>query len=290
MFLHEDTSKPENRINLAIFGLMSVKSFREWIQSRLGLPPTTVLYPAENLPDGAGRPDFALKNADTDEIIGWVEVECYKDEEQLARFRKSCGEVKAIWGKREYGADLSLEEIAEHLSGLEYSTEPQVRYNAEHLRLQIEEVLSGRWSIVSKPAPVSERIRETSFVQALDAALDGRMSFDILGRMRAGEIRANTRGENGFSLRVYSREAGGDKSLSVLNRTAGRPDIYFQSQAKMLRYLPRRPETVQRLANLVSSMGGDMVSIGLNARTSVRLEVVESRISELADIVVELSE
>jgi hypothetical protein len=293
IFLHEDTSKPENRINLAIFGLMAVPSFRRWMQERLGLGETAVLYPALNLSDGAGRPDFAVKNAESDATVAWIEVECYKDEEQLARFRKSCSPllVKAIWGKREYGADLSLEEVAEHLSGLQYAEEPQIRYNAEHLRQQIDEVFSGHWSGSAKPTVVSDHVRETSFVRRLVeelARLGGGLSFDISGPMRPREIRANTRGKNGFSLRVYSPVAPSDRSVSVLYQSGGRSDVYFQSLAKMTQYLERRRDVLEELSTLVEQMGGDMKSIELNARTSASLAEVEPRLPALAAIILQL--
>jgi hypothetical protein len=289
LFLHENVNQPENRINLAIFGLICVRPFREWLQQRLHLPPEAVLYPCTNLKGSPMRPDFVVRHATTEKTLAWIEVECGKDEAQLARFRNHLSEpVLAIWGRRTSGADLSLEEMAEFLDQLDTNDEPQVRWNAEHLRLQIVEALDGRYNASLPEAAVSEAMRETPFVRRMTELLGERLSFDVDRIMRPGEIRANTRKESGFSLRVYSRVAG-QKSISVLNQTGGRPEIWFQSKTKMLRYLPNQPDAIDELAALVRSMGGDMESITEQGKTPVPLSVAEQHVEELARITLDLA-
>jgi hypothetical protein len=114
LFLHEDIKKPENRINLAIFGLMCARPFRQWLQQRLQLPPEAVLYSCVNIVGTSMRPDFVVRHAETEETLAWIEVECERDAAQLARFRTQLSEpVLAIWGRRSYSADVSLEGMAE---------------------------------------------------------------------------------------------------------------------------------------------------------------------------------
>ena len=45
LFVNEDVSKPENRVNLALFSLMLVRDIREWLLSRLSLPAESIVYP-----------------------------------------------------------------------------------------------------------------------------------------------------------------------------------------------------------------------------------------------------
>lgn len=287
LFLHEDLSKPENRINLAIFGLMCAHDFRTWFQEQLGLPAEAVLYPTINV-EGV-RPDFAVKNASTDETLAWIEVECGKDQEQVDRFRRRLSEpVLTIWGRTTHGSDLSLEQIKDFLHGW-HPAEPQVRFNAEHLRQQIVEVLDGRVGTHYPTQPVSAAMRATPFVAAITEALHGQLSFAVTGAVRPGEIRANTKGDAGFSLRVHSPIAGGDKSLSILSQTGGRPQLWFQSEAKLRRYLPAKATEITRLVGVVHDMGGDMSSIAENGKTSIPIEVAAQYVTDLAEVVTALA-
>ena len=49
LFVKEDISKRENRVNLALFSLMHQDWFREWILKRLALPTDAVVYPPQPL-------------------------------------------------------------------------------------------------------------------------------------------------------------------------------------------------------------------------------------------------
>lgn len=54
LFVREDLSKPENRINVSLFGLLAVSRFREWFLARLGLPAAAVVYPSVNVVGAGG--------------------------------------------------------------------------------------------------------------------------------------------------------------------------------------------------------------------------------------------
>ena len=135
--MNEDISKPENRVNLALFSLMQQDWFREWILKRLRLPADAVVYPPTNV--HGRRPD--LKVARDGSELAMIEVELGTNLGQAEDYRKQFATVKTIWGKRESGSDLSLEEVAEFLEGPR-SLSPQTRFNVEHLRKLIIEGLS----------------------------------------------------------------------------------------------------------------------------------------------------
>nr|MBK7067913.1 hypothetical protein [Deltaproteobacteria bacterium] len=230
LFVREDLSKLENRINVALFGLLAVAWFHDWLVAPLGFFAAVVIYPTTNVvgDQGSIRPDFVVKHAETEEILAWIEVECWRDDAQLARFRSLLRErVIAIWGRTGTPADLGLDEIAAFLDAFDVGGEhPQVRHNLAHLRKLIGEVLDGAAARTYKPMPVADAVLQTPFVRALRDALGVLLSLDVGGPMRPGEIRANTRGERGFSLRVHS-EAAGEHSLSILHQYDGQPKIKF---------------------------------------------------------------
>ncbi len=204
LFVREDLSKLENRINVALFGLLAVARFHEWLVGRLGFFAAVVIYPTTNVvgDQGSIRPDFVVKHAETEEILAWIEVECWRDDAQLARFRSLLRErVIAIWGRTGTPADLGLDEIAAFLDAFDVGGEhPQVRHNLAHLRKLIGEVLDGAAARTYKPMPVADAVLQTPFVRALRDALGVLLSLDVGGPMRPGEIRANTRGERGFLM------------------------------------------------------------------------------------------
>ena len=84
LFVNEDISKPENRVNLALFSLMQQDWFREWILKRLCLPTDAVVYPTTNV--GSRRPDFKVERDGSE--LAMIEVELGAN---LAR-RRTIGE------------------------------------------------------------------------------------------------------------------------------------------------------------------------------------------------------
>ena len=71
LFVKEDISKPENRVNLALFSLMQQDWFREWILKMLCLPTDAVVYPPTNV--HGRRPD--LKAIRDGSELAMIEVE-----------------------------------------------------------------------------------------------------------------------------------------------------------------------------------------------------------------------
>ena len=157
IFVNEDLSRPENRINIAMFGLMAQGWFRTWLLSQLGIAANAIVYPRTN--SEAMRPDFTIEDPDTRETLGWIEVEIGCDLGQSSRYRGRFVEpVKTIWGR---AGDVSLECVASRLNGeLEAGTlEPQERMSVLLLRKLIGNALTETAS-GSKPVQVAARQME----------------------------------------------------------------------------------------------------------------------------------
>jgi len=222
IFVNEDLSHPENRINVALFGLMAQDWFRTWLLLRLDMPENAIVFPPTNA--GAQRPDFTIEDPTTGKTLGWIEVEVGSDEGQLRRykeyFEKELGEkdcVKSICG---HGGDLSLECISSRLkSELDAGTlAPQPGLSVRLLRKLIEQALSEVAS-ASKPVPVSEQMRNHWLVRALKHRLGDQLDFDLKLAV-PGCLKASARGARGFSLRVFS-PIPSEREVSVLHVRGG---------------------------------------------------------------------
>lgn len=71
IFVNEDISKPENRVNLTLFHLQMDESFHIWFCSKLKIPISSILFPVKN--SVGDRPDYIIKNNGL--TIGYAEVE-----------------------------------------------------------------------------------------------------------------------------------------------------------------------------------------------------------------------
>jgi hypothetical protein len=310
-FVREDLSRPENRINVAIFGLMNVPAFHDWLLDSLGFPPDAVMFPPLNTANegGAGRPDFEVRSASGQSAIGQVEVELTKNEEQIGRFRRMFPgqRVVALWGRRSSGGDLSLEDVAEFLDKAKAWPNAQARVSALHLRKAIQDALHGARQSVGR-ATVTDEIWDSPLVVGLRAGVGARLEKFLPGMpaLRPGEVRINTTdtGSNnmGLSVRVFSPRSGlKDRSVSILNRSGGAHTIRFSSKTWLRYYLPSHHAVIDELAQLVDRMGGDIVqdwtaSVDSAVRpsspnvSSVPMAHVEANVSDLARILVRLAE
>ena len=256
IFVNENLSHPENRINVALFGLMAQDWFRTWMLSKLDMPKDAIVFPPTNV--GELRPDFKIEDPATGKTFGWIEVEIDSDEGQLRRYEQHFKCVKSIWGR---GGDLSLECISSRLkSELDAETlAPQPRLSVLLLRELIEQALNNSAS-TSKPVPVSERMKKHWLVRALSNRLGDRLDFDLKPAVPS-RLKANAHGERGFSLRAFSPIASGHE-VSVLHIRGGGEKVWFSSRGHLERYLPDRPaEAIAAWCSLVrhiSEYGGDI--------------------------------
>ena len=274
IFVKEDLSKPENRVNLALFSLMQQDWFRKWILERLCLPPDAVVYPPTNV--RSLRPDLKVV-ADSCEAV--IEVELGTNPGQAEVYREHFNSVRTIWGKRESGCDLSFEEIAEFLMESRRLS-PQTRINVQHLSKLIDEGLREHSSSRER-REVSEGMWAHTLVVALRERL-GDSLVNTTKRVGIGRLKADTVGNEGFSLKVNRRDTSGE--VALLSITAG-AHLIFPSRQKLIRCLPNRRAAVDAYMSLVAAMGCDVEAPGENAHPrlplNLNLDAVLKRVDEL---------
>ena len=262
LFVNEDLSKPENRVNLALFSLMQQDWFREWILKRLCLPADAVVYPPTNI--GSRRPDFKVTRDGSE--LAMIEVELGANLGQAEDYRGKFHRLKTIWGRREGGGDLSLEEVAEFLEEPRCLS-PQTRINVEHLSKLIEVGLSGH-SSSGERGNVSEEMWEHRLVVALRERLGDRLEATT-NRIPNGHLKADTVGKEGFSLKVNRRDTSGEVALISIR---GGAHLIFPSRQKLRRCLPNHRTEVDDYMSLVTTMGCDVNVDRENARPHLPLD------------------
>ena len=278
LFVNEDISKPENRVNLALFSLMQQDWFREWLLKSLCLPADAVVYPPANV--HSRRPD--LKVVRDGSVLAMIEVELGTDRSQAEDYRETFHnqEVKTIWGKRKSGADMSLEAITEFLEEPRCLS-PQTRMNVQHLSKLIEEGLSGH-SPSGERGNVSEQIWEHTLVVALRDRLGDRL-VATTDRVGIGHLKADTVGQEGFSLKVNRRDRSGEVALFSIR---GGAQLIFPSRQRLNRCLPNHRAEVDAYMSLITMMGCDVDVREENARPRLsldpNLDALLGRVDELA--------
>ena len=276
LFVNEDTSKPENRVNLALFSLMQQDWFREWLLERLGLPSDAVVYPPTNVV--SRRPDLKVVRDGSELAV--IEVELGTNAAQAEDYRQQFGETKTIWGRENSGSDLSLEEIAEFL-GEPRHLSPQTTINVQHLVKLIEKGLLGH-SSSGERNHVSERMWGHPLVFELRVRLGDRLEATT-NRVGIGYLKADTVGKEGFSLKVNRRDKSGDVALMSIT---GGAHLIFPSRRKLSRCLPNHQAEVDAYMSLIATMGCDVDVDGENARPRLpldpNLDTLLARVDELA--------
>lgn len=239
IFVNEDISKPENRLNLALFHLQMDDAFHAWFCGKLGLDTGALFYPTENLQ--GDRPDFAVEHKG--KIIGYVELELGDENmAQLQRYRgnyESTGiKVYSITGSRHHHSDLGLDEIAQWLQSNKFSN-PQKHLSAQYACRLIDTFANGKGS--NTRSQVSDTMKEHPFVSALLTLLQDVQPNASHTRPYPGSYYCDTVGEKGFSLRVSSPKST-SKSLSLLSISGGRNQVTFLSATKYRKYLGHKPQ------------------------------------------------
>jgi hypothetical protein len=175
MHFKEDTSKPENRVNITLFHLFMVDEIKQFVVSKLGLDNDCVIYPAPNLEteefDTLDRPDYKIEV--DGKLIGYIEVELGKDIEQVEKYKRKSKddvEVYSIFGKISDGGDLSLEEIYYHLLNIQndISRNVQKYWSVELLvRLIKYYVIDGNFNSNNKRTTISDKMKNSEIITQL---------------------------------------------------------------------------------------------------------------------------
>ena len=286
IFLNEDLSNPENRINVAMFGLMTQDWFRIWFLQKLGLSTDAVVYPPIN--ENGVRPDLKVDSVDG-LTLARIEVELGTNPAQVAKYSSLFTEpIKTVFGRRSHGSDLSLEEIADRLGEEMGKLPPQTLCNVKHLRDQIIQHLHGFSSSSSVRAEVSDQTRDNPLVAGLVELLDSKILFTT-GVVPIGYLKADTNSSQGFSLRVNSRESQSG-TLSVLHITGGRPTVYFPARVKLDRYLPYHAVEVAEYAEVLLDIGIDISAYGENQKPNLPLDDVVDALDRISTCVAALAD
>lgn len=289
IYLNEDLSKPENRINVALFGLLGHDWLRGWLLSELDLPAEAVIYPSKNYK--GVRPDFKI--AINDGItLAWVEVEIGANPAQIANYQDLLDEpVKTILGRQSDGGDLSLEEIATFLSEECINSSaigPQITIQIKHMVRQIERALAGH----SSANPPRDNVSNKMWSHCLVAGLKDRLGSKLLDNpenIDIGFLKADTIGPEGFSLRVYSKVAR-KRELSLLNISQGQNKVVFPSLVRLRRCLPDHGLQIDSYVSFLQNCGLDITDFPEAGKPSLpHYEVLLPKLDDLAECLLALA-
>ena len=282
LFVNEDFSKPENRINIALFGLMTQGWFREWFLKELNLPTAAVVYPPMNW-NGA-RPDLKVVAYD-ESTLAWIEVELGTNEAQVEDYRHRYSEpIKTVWGRQSNGGDLSLEKITCFLDS-QKDLSKQTQVNVGHLRKLIQEGLEGHTSSPGRSS-VSEEMRRHPLVVGLTNRLgDKKLRFNLGSRApQVGYLKADTTdtpNNRGFSLRVRGPKGNTVSLLNIAGRT-GLDVVNFPTEEWLKEHLPDHSVQTEAYASLLDDMELD-IRVGNGPKAgSLPLDTVLGKLNELA--------
>lgn len=294
IFFKEDTSKPENRTNLAFFSILMIPEVHDFVCDRLKIPRDLIILPSPNLQteefDLCQRPDFKIvKSLQESHVIGYIEVELGReDEPQIGSYRASTpNQVYSIVGKRMYTqeqngrGDLSLEEIAEFVTRhiTHYGNCQQTASMLLFTKLVQYYVIEGNFSTSSKRALISDKMVSTPLVQMI-IDFFGKDRIRMEGRVTRGLLSLDTIKENGFSLRVYSSET--TMGFSLMSRSKGRAMIEFPSLIKLLKYFPHHKSAAEHFSDVIFNLGArEIKTLPERNRASLGLNIVEENFNAI---------
>lgn len=275
---------PENRLNLALFGLLNVAAFRAWFLRRLRLPEGSVVYPPQNV--AGGRPDFVAIGPNGG-VQCWIEVELGPpDSAQLKNYRATLDEpVICIAGTAD--GDLELGEIADAVRQLQPDLAEQEQLSARVL-LDLIGLLAGKadsWSYVEP----EEHLRQQPLIAALAERLPDRIIFGT-PPLPPGKVLVATITQKGWTLRVYSHASETDRSFSVMwNQAVGRGVARVPSQARLSRHLPNGDAASNYATWLAEEFDVDVSNLSERQSAPVPELMLLERTDELAALLEAMS-
>lgn len=259
IFVNEDISKPENRLNLALLGLMNVPSFREWFVQRLHLPEDSVFYPPQNVV-GNLRPDFVVTSPTKENVYGWIEVELGSENTaQLKDYRDNLKEgVMSIVGSQDSECDLSLQEIAVELEEWIPELKAQQKISAEIVITLINQK-AGKGTSGDYVNPDS-RIKSLPMIRMFEKYLGDILEFGT-PPVPPGKVLISTTTQKGWTLRVFAPGAMGRSVSLMWDQTLGRGVIRVPSAERLLRCLPEAGKALRDLKEWMQKLGLDIEKI-----------------------------
>ena len=279
IFVNEDVSKPENRLNLALLGLMNVPRFREWMIQRLSLPKDSVFYPPQNVTANL-RPDLVVTSSTTEKVHGWIEVELGPENiPQTKAYRKHLkGRIISIVGQGSDG-DLSLKEIAGELVEWLPELNAQQRISADIVITLIDQKADrGAADDYTDPGP---QIKSLPIMRMFEQHLGDILKFGT-PPVPPGNVLITTITQKGWTLRVFAPGALG-KSVSLMwDQSLGRGVIRVPSAERLLRCLPQADRAISDFNERMQRLGFDLEKIKSPQSVAVPEQTILATIDSLA--------
>jgi len=146
-------------------------------------------------------------------------------------------------------------------------------------------VIEGNFKSNNKRTSLSVAMRDSLIITALYENVGVEHILDQPGsKHQDGKLLFNTVGENGFSVRVFSRKSQ-SSSISLMNRTGGGNTIHFPSYLKLKLYISDN-EFIQRYTNFLISHGcRDIKEITEMQQTSLPIKIVEANMEKLSNCI-----
>lgn len=296
--INEDTAKPENRTNLALFSILMIPEIHSFVCDSLGLPHSVIIFPSPNLvTEEFGttmRPDFRVARSypRPKEAVGYIEVELGR--EDGTQVQKYSTELKltiySIVGRKDYRenvgrGDLSLEEIYRVALEIGESCLNTQKHASLDLFCTLVKhyVIDGNFNASNKRCEISEEMLNSPLIQKVISYF-GESTMSEVGRIERGKILLDTISEKGFSFKVYCRKSGNNQ-FSLMSRTRGRNEITFPSLCKLKKYFPMKGEETALFAKTIADLGdNEIYDLGESKRARLPIETVEEHFEKIGEV------
>ena len=288
IFENEDITKPENRLNIALFHLLMIDEVKSFITEQLQLDPACVIYPPTNLKSTGIRIDFAIEV--NGEIIDYIESELYSDEEQVEKYRKITGKkIYTIYGKKEYqGAYLGLDELYWQclLPFVKTLDRADQRYWSMLVPLKIIQqlVIKGGRKKGSKRQKISKLIENHPIVKSIREKIPNENIIEWPNNLKKGCIKLDAIAEDSLSVRVYPQKKT-KNGLRVITKSSKGDDIEFPSYGTLLEYM-KNEKFANEYAEILMATGlHDYKNTSKGISLSIRQLEKDGNIDKLVDCI-----
>ncbi|MBI5288199.1 MAG: hypothetical protein HY873_04435 [Chloroflexi bacterium] len=274
-FANEHITLPENRLNVALFGLMLLDEAKCWLLSRVGEPPSAIIYPPQQV--NGVRPDFVV--VEEGRVKAWIEVELgTEDAEQMRVYRDVLSEpVHSVVGDLSAGGTLSLQELASFVQSMRLTE--QARANAS-VFVAIVNQLAGQRSRFDYIAP-DLSLRDAPLIASLLAHIDDILDIGVPPVTR-GRVMLSTVTNRGWTLRVYSDPAGMKSTTLLWDQSLGRGTIRLPAKDKLEQLLNRDFDAVHDYCDFLKRCGADVSTISGARSLGINESLLCSRAEALA--------